>query len=305
MRKFVLGIAAMFFLMAAQSIALAQLSQFEGKWENVDPNTSGVTKLDIDNFTFFGLTLTGVRAFGQCHPTDCDWGSVIAQPYTPSVSSDIPTTSRALIATYNPGFAVKMMVIKPIRGGRLQAEVFTRFTDGSGRSPYNDTYIFRPQGLGKDCLLYDPRDLKIVDEGTSGWLLTDGRSRMLILDNKADAERALALARRYNSHCFIGRDNTRPNRDDYVHEYWLGDSGIVTTISGEDCISYNPDTLRIVDEGPNGFLLTDGSSRMLMLASRADAEEALTLARHYSKQCFIGRDNTRPNRKDYIVEYWK
>lgn len=305
MRKIVLGLAALLLMATLQSAAFAQVNQFEGDWVNVDPNTSGVTKLDINVFYLFGIRIISVRAWGQCHPTDCDWGTVGATAYAPSVSDDLDATARALTATYNPGFAVKLMVIRPVRGGRLQADVYTRFTDGSGRTNYNATYIFKRKGIGNDCLTYNPNDLRIVDEGPSGWLLTDGRSRMLILDNKEDAEKALALARRYTSHCFIGRDNTKPNRDDYVHEYWLGDSGIGTIIPNEDCISYNPDTLRIVDEGATGFLLTDGFSRMAIYASREDAEEGLRVAKLYTRQCFIGRDNTRPNRKDYIVEYWK
>lgn len=36
----------------------------------------------------------------------------------------------------------------------------------------------------EDCLPYDPFSLRIVDEGAQGWLLTDRRSRMLILDNE-------------------------------------------------------------------------------------------------------------------------
>jgi hypothetical protein len=156
-----------------------------------------------------------------------------------------------------------------------------------------------------DCLRYDPRSLRIVSEGSRGWLLTDGVSRMHMLDNRRDAERALALTRRHMGHCFIGRDNTRPSRMDYIVEYWSGGSGIPTVINGEDCISYNPRSLRIVYEGANGWLLTDGRSRMLMLDNREDAAQAWNLARSNSRQCFIGRDNTRPDRKNYILGYWR
>jgi hypothetical protein len=52
-------------------------------------------------------------------------------------------------------------------------------------------------------------------------------------------------------------------------------------------------------------LLTDGSSRMATLDNRADAEQALGVAGGSSRQCFIGRGNSRPNRKDYIVQYWR
>lgn len=306
MKKVVLSLAALVFTLAAASGVFAQTSQFVGNWENVDPNTSGVTKLTINKFQLFGATIITLRAFGQCVPTDCDWGTVTATAYAPSVSSNLDNTARALTATYNPGFAVKQVVIRPLTGERLQADIYTRFTDGSGRTNYNATYIFKREGIAGDCLYYDPRDLKIVDEGTTGWLLTDGRSRMLILDNKDDAERALALARRHNAHCFIGRDNTRPNRRDYVHEYWLGDSGIETVITNEDAIAYNPNNLSIVDQGANGWLLTEGGThRMMMLDNQKDAEEALAVAKRYTNYCFIGRNNTRPNRREYIVEYFK
>ena len=88
-------------------------------------------------------------------------------------------------------------------------------------------------------------------------------------------------------------------------EYWTGDSGLPTTLLGEDCISYNAGTLTITDEGAGGWLLSDGSSRMVMLDNRADAEQALGVASGSTRQCFIGRNNSRPNRKDYIVSYWR
>jgi hypothetical protein len=154
-------------------------------------------------------------------------------------------------------------------------------------------------------LPYNPNNLRIEDEGSSGWLLTDGVSRMLVLDNRSDAVRALALAKRHTAHCFIGRDNRRPDRNDFIMQYWTGDSGIRTTIAGEDCLPYNVADLAILDEGAGGWLLTDGSSRMVMLDNRADAELAISVARRSTRQCFIGRNNSRPNRKEYIVSYWR
>jgi hypothetical protein len=157
----------------------------------------------------------------------------------------------------------------------------------------------------EDCISYNPLSLRIEDEGARGWLLTDGSSRMLMLDNQADARKALALAKRHTHQCFIGRNNQRPNRKDYIVEYWKGNSGIQTDLGQEDCIRYNPNALRIVNEGAQGWLLTDGSSRMLMLDNQADANKALALAKNYTHQCFIGRNNQRPDRQDYIVGYWK
>lgn len=306
MKKVALGLVVVFLALVTHSAAFAQTSQFEGNWENVNSGTGGITRLNLRKFELFGLNIITLRVFGQCVPTDCDWGAVTATAYAPNVSSNLENTARALTATYNPGFAVRIVAIRPISGERLQVEVYTRFTDNSGRTNYNATYIFKREGIAADCLAYNPQDLRIVDEGATGWLLTDGRSRMLTLDNRQDAARALALARRHTSHCFIGRDNNRQNRRDYVHEYWLGDSGITTEINGEDAIRYNPNNLFIVDEGESGWLLTEGGShRMMMLDNKQDAEEALAVAKRHNYYCFIGRNNNRPNRRDYIVEYFK
>jgi hypothetical protein len=165
-----------------------------------------------------------------------------------------------------------------------------------------------PPDLGiqpSDCLPYAVASLRIGDGGATGWFLTDGTSRMVLLDNQADARSALALAQRHTAHCFIGRDNPRPNRNDYIIGYWAGSSGRRTTIAKEDCIAYRTASLRIVDQGATGWLLTDGLSRMNVLDNQQDAANALTLARQFSRQCFIGRNNTRPDRTAYIVQYWQ
>ena len=155
-----------------------------------------------------------------------------------------------------------------------------------------------------DCIAYNPFDLELRDEGANGWLLTDGVSRMQVLDDHDDATEALAVARRHTHHCFIGRGNNRPERRRYITEYWLGDSGIVAGQIGGDCRSYDPANIRIVDEGANGWLLTDGISRMDVLDNLQDAELALGLAREHNSRCFVGRGNNRPNRLSYILEYW-
>jgi hypothetical protein len=236
-------------------------------------------------------------------------GAVDGFAYGPNVTSNLTTSAREISAIFRTGFDESIFIIRPVGPDRIQADVYDRFTDGSGRTAFVSTYTFARRGgpdTGRqDCLPYNPNNLRIENEGARGWLLTDGSSRMLTLDNRADAERALALARRHTAHCFIGRDNRRPNRRDFIVEYWTGNSGITTTIPGEDCISYNSGSLRIANEGAGGWLLTDGSSRMVMLDNRADAEQALGVASGSSRQCFIGRNNSRPNRKDYIVQYWR
>ena len=306
MRKLMLVWLFTCFVLVAPSTASAQLSLFQGNWTNTDP-AGGLPRLQIST----GVPVR-VHAWGQCHPSDCDWGTVDGFAYGPNVNSNLNTSAQAISALFRTSFSETTLIIRPARGGRLQADVYTRFTDSSGRTAYTATHFFvRRRGpveetARQDCLPYNPRNLRIVNEGANGWLLTDGSSRMLMLDSRADAGKAFALARRHTAHCFIGRDNRRPNRKDFILDYWTGVSGLPTSVSrGEDCIPYNAGTLQITNEGASGWLLTDGSSRMATLDNRADAEQAQGVASGFSRQCFIGRDNNRPNRKDYIVHYWR
>jgi hypothetical protein len=78
--------------------------------------------------------------------------------------------------------------------------------DGGGPRPPRD-----------DCIPYDPDALEIVDEGPGGFLLTDRRSRMEIVDTRQDADDLLAMARAFRSQCFIGR--SRFGRE-FVITYW-------------------------------------------------------------------------------------
>jgi hypothetical protein len=283
----------------------SQLNQFIGSFRNVNSSTSGITKIEI---TGNGANVR-VQVWGQCSPSDCDWGIEDGFAYGDNVSSNLISSARAISVIYRKGFAETLLLIRQAAGIRLQVEEYTRFTDNSGRAAYSSRETFLRDGgetsVIEDCINYNPNNLVIRNEGGNSWLLTDGRSRMKILDNQSDARNALALAKRHTSHCFIGRNNTRPNRRNYIVEYWKGDSGINTNITNEDCISYNQNNLTIRNEGANGWLLSDGSSRMLMLDNRSDATLAKQMAESNSKQCFIGRNNTRTNRQDYILHYWQ
>ena len=72
----------------------------------------------------------------------------------------------------------------------------------------------------EDCIQYNPYALQIEDIGDKGWRLSDGKIWLQVLDNRDDAEAALALAQQHNYQCFIGRNNRRPDRIRYIVQYW-------------------------------------------------------------------------------------
>lgn len=153
MRKALLGAlslaACAVVLVAICSTASASLVQFQGTWRNTDPNTSGVTALDI---RVLGSNMT-VAAWGRCHPSDCSWGRVDTNAYGPNVSSDLYATADALSARFRTSFSETMVIVRPGGVDRVVAQVFTRFIDNSGRTPYMGVYTFyRVAGLSSPAL---------------------------------------------------------------------------------------------------------------------------------------------------------
>ncbi|MGZ8267583.1 MAG: TIR domain-containing protein [Burkholderiales bacterium] len=97
------------------------------------------------------------------------------------------------------------------------------------RAPNNRqrVFVFWERGVaptlpGEYCLRYDPRNLRIRDEGPIGWGLVDvGRDQQLhVLNNQADARVALSYAKKHSALCFIGLNSQLPKPLTYVTRYW-------------------------------------------------------------------------------------
>lgn len=157
-----------------------------------------------------------------------------------------------------------------------------------------------------DAIAYDPQRLVVVDRGALGWMLTDGRMSMRLFDNAEDARNGLRIARRHTRQCFVGRDNPRTNRRDYLLEYWDGNSGLrPEPLTRTDAIPYQPANVKAVDLDAQGWRIHEGDHWMLIAHDMNDALAMLQVVERHSRMCFIGRNNTRPNRKDYIMTYFE
>lgn len=157
-----------------------------------------------------------------------------------------------------------------------------------------------------DIIPYDPTKLQIVNRGALGYMLTDGRMSMRLFDNTEDARNGLRVARRHNQQGFVGRDNPRTNRRDYILEYWAGNSGLPREpLTRTDAIGYNPNNVVATDLNKDGWRLQDGKHWMLIAHDMNDALAMLRVVERNSRICFIGRNNTRPNRADYIMTYFE
>jgi hypothetical protein len=108
-------------------------NQLEGTWRNIDPNTRAMTRVDLRMYTCGDTpgtqTTYRLRAFGKCHPTDCDWGERITTYMGDNWQR----------AVYQHSWATKYVWVKPyVFSGRtyLRVWVYTDFTPADGRADY-------------------------------------------------------------------------------------------------------------------------------------------------------------------------
>ena len=87
-----------------------------------------------------------------------------------------------------------------------------------------------------------------------------------------------------------GQSNTRPYTD-----------------GRSSCTPFDPGTLKVVEvrDGTDWQLRRGDGAILKVFANRADADAGLAVARNHSQLCYIGKNNGRPSRERYMMEYWK
>jgi hypothetical protein len=313
-RTFLSASLAILFLLC-HSLGFAALNQMSGNWQNVDPNTRGITALIIDG----NPNNLRMHAWGKCHPQDCDWGEVDAYAYAPNVSAPIAPTAQAVSAMYATGFSQTLVIVTPAGNNMIRAEVYTRFTDRSNRSDYRVTYTFKrqlrampirpvpppaaampmrpmpgpmpvpmpPPALREDCLPFNPATTTVKNLN-GRWSIIDGNHLLFNFgDKRLEALQALKIIKYYrmNSSCFVGRP-------DPSFRYLLVDGKAPQgSMPGEDCVSFNPNTVevRFID---GRWKIVDGSHWVFDFDNKeGEARTALAIIKKYgfTRSCFIGR----------------
>lgn len=299
--------ASALFVLGA-SPAHAAVNDFLGQWRNQNTSTNDVTRVTV---TQSGGTLR-VNVFGSCTPTDCDWGVVNATAFAATAAGNVNNDADVVLATYTQGFARKTVLLR-LNGANIAYEVFTEFTDGSGRANYRTSgrlvrdgivgpgripgVIVPPGGrippvaaISEDCVSFVPGRLRV--ENVSGrWKITEGSHWVADFgSNRAAAEQAHAIILRYGftSQCFVARPNPPMT-------YWRRGENVpnLPTGAGEDCLAVNPANVQARNVG-GAWKVVQGNQWMLDFGSnRAGAEEAVRIIQHHNlnRQCFVARPN--------------
>lgn len=306
--------------------AFADVGDFIGSWNNADPNTAGITHVVINPA---GGNRVSVHVFGSCHPSDCDWGTVVGHSYADSVGAP---EVRSVVATFNSGFSTDQVVLRKGPGHTLRMDLFVAFTDGSGRNDYMTTarldsapgwggggpwppVPLPPGGPGwggggpgggggpilgaEDCIGFNPATSDVAFVNGS-WKYIDGTHWILDFgSNHAAADEARHVINHYhlNEQCFVARPNASMT-------YWKsGGSVPMGGMGGSDCISVNTGAVqaqfaggawKVVDTSNGGWLLDFGGNH-------AAADKAAATIHYYgmNRQCFVGRTPGPPG-----MQYW-
>jgi hypothetical protein len=139
--------------------------------------------------------------------------------------------------------------------------------------------------VDEDCIRFDGSNLE-VRRDDDGYLLTDGRSRMMMFDNRSEALRAKQTLDAYdlNQQCFVGRP-------DPAMRYFLSNGSAPSGArEDEDCISFNPARLTLKREGSR-YLIQSNRSRMKMVDSKSEGEKIIAVIKKhgFTNTCYIGR----------------
>lgn len=154
-----------------------------------------------------------------------------------------------------------------------------------------------------DCTSHNPATVTIMSNGDL-WQVVDGSHYLLAYKREVDAQAGLALARAYKKHCFIGRNNSRPERHRYIMDYWLEPVPPAPAIASPDCLPHVPGDLIVKAYGDAWRVESTTGEAIHLFDTKADAENAVLVMKHYNRHCYIGRGYTGTDRLLYITDWF-
>jgi hypothetical protein len=160
-----------------------------------------------------------------------------------------------------------------------------------------------------DCVTYEPLTAGIITllpipPGTTTYAIRSGGTEILRFKRLVDAQEGLKVVKSYKQHCFIGRGNARPNPESYTLHYWLSPVADSPAIDNPDCFAHTSAGLLIEDLGATGWRLRHGNSSLAVFDTKADAQDAVLVFKHFNRHCYLGRGYTGSDRLKYIYEWF-
>jgi hypothetical protein len=104
-------------------------------------------------------------------------------------------------------------------------------------------------------------------------------------------DKALALAKRYSKHCFLGRKNTRAEKVNYSFDYWRNQVSGAAAVPGQedDCSAYDRTNLTVEDMGNgDGWRVKDHDHVLHLFDNERDARNGKLVLGKYGHMCLLG-----------------
>lgn len=297
--------------------AHAEASAFIGHWANPDPKPSGLTHVAISPN---GGDRVDVRAYGDCHPNECDWGIVQAKTYSLSPKS---SEVEIIVATFHYGFAHRTITFRKAPKGKLSFEMTIEFADNSQRHDYvvrgdlRETswagpisQVWQKQaglatGWGggarsgasavpkESCEYFDARGARTVMKD-GYWFVAAGKSTLVEAgrDQKL-AQIAETAIRHYkfDRRCTVGGP---------WQAYWKSAGGFAEEpFDGASCIRFQPTTAHLTRLGRD-WAIMDGVTTVAVFGPnkpKAEATLGLIRAHRLTSHCLV-------RYPDPILEFW-
>lgn len=298
-------------------VAQADAGVFLGQWVNPDPKASGLTHVAISPN---GGDRVDVRAYGDCHPSECDWGIVQGKTFSPSPKSG---EVEIIVATFHYGFAHRTITFRKGPKGKLAFEMTIEFADNSERHDYVVRGELKPTswagpisqvwqreaglmtGWGggarsgaspaphEVCKSIDTRGARAVRQNGL-WSVKAGSQTLVEAghDDKA-AMIAEAVFRNYkfSQRCTVGGP---------WQAYWkIGNEFAAEKIGGVACVSFHPTTAHLTRLGQD-WVIMDGVTTVASFGiNKPKAEATLGLVRtnRLNGHCYV-------RYPDPIMEFW-
>jgi hypothetical protein len=308
------ALAALVLLCAA---ARAEATDFLGNWQNTSPQQSGLTHVAISPN---GGNRVDVRAYGDCHPIECDWGMVQGKVFSSDPKSD---SIDLVVATFHFGFAHRQITFRKDAAGKLKFEMLTEFADNSERHDFAVsgslrqtawagpiTQIWQEQpglatGWGggprngvapppvETCKAFDTRAARAVLENGMWSVKAGGRTLVEAGHDQKAAEIAETVLRHYkfDRRCTVGGP---------WKAYWKsGEDYPSEKIGGVACVKFNPTTVHLVRIGQDWTIVDGVTSVAAFAANKPKAEATLGLIRSHqlSAQCSV-------RQPDPVMMFW-
>jgi hypothetical protein len=145
----------------------------------------------------------------------------------------------------------------------------------------------------ENCISYSPSKATVHYE--AGIFIVEAGSVVVISvhgDPASDlGDKALALAKRYSKHCFLGRENTREEKERYIFDYWRNQVSGAKPVPGQedDCSDYDRSNLTVDDMGNgDGWRVKDHDNVLHVFDTESDARNGKLVLSKYHRMCNLG-----------------